>query len=289
MNTQIKKTSTIKKGWLRVLLLIIPYFIITGIFQFLGAYLVGADVMKPPEEQNFSASQNLGIAFFLFLGTFLIIGVFRKYIDRASFVSLGFAIKNRAKDIGVGLGLGFLVMSLGLGILVCLKEIEITAVTFNGLDFFYCILLFVFVSINEEILIRGYVLNNLMFSFNKYIALVVSALLFALMHTLNPSIDWFGISVIFLAGILLGATYIYTKNLWFPIALHFSWNFFQSIYGFKVSGQSTYALFNLEIAQNNRWNGGDFGFEGSYLSLIGIVLLIIGLNYYYSKKEITNE
>ena len=98
--------------------------------------------------------------------------------------------------------------------------------------------------------------------------------------------DWFSYTSLFSAGILLGATYIYTKNLWFPIAIHFSWNFFQSIYGFKVSGQNTYSVFNFDITQNNRLNGGDFGFEGSYFSLIAEVLLIIGIFYYYRRKSL---
>jgi membrane protease YdiL (CAAX protease family) len=41
------------------------------------------------------------------------------------------------------------------------------------------------------------------------------------------------------AGLLLGAAYIYAKNLWFPIAIHFAWNFTQSaIFGANVSGNT---------------------------------------------------
>jgi membrane protease YdiL (CAAX protease family) len=43
---------------------------------------------------------------------------------------------------------------------------------------------------------------------------------------------------IFLAGIFLGAYYINRRNLWFPIGLHFAWNFCQgSVFGFEVSGE----------------------------------------------------
>lgn len=287
MNTKINKTPAIKRGWLRVLLIIIPYFIVVVIFSFSISTLVGIDMSIPPEQQNLSYFQEFSKTFSIFLGTILIIGIFRKYIDRASFLSLGFVIKNRFKDIVIGIGLGFFIMSLGLAILVYCNEIKITTFTFNGLDFLYYILLFMLVSVNEELFMRGYILNNFMLSFNKYIALVFTALLFSLMHGFNPSMDWFSATSLFLAGILLGSTYIYTKNLWFPIALHFSWNFFQSIYGFNVSGiKITYSIFNLEISQNNRWNGGDFGFEGSYLSLIAEILLIIGVFYYYRRKSI---
>ncbi len=84
-----------------------------------------------------------------------------------------------------------------------------------------------------------------------------------------------------MAGLLFGLSYIYTKNLWFPIALHFSWNFFQgTVFGFNVSGKETYSLIITKENSFNIWNGGNFGFEGSILSIlfqifaIGIVFLI---------------
>jgi hypothetical protein len=66
---------------------------------------------------------------------------------------------------------------------------------------------------------------------------------------------------------------------------YFFRNFFQSIYGFKVSEQSTYSLFSLTIAKNNRLNGGDFGFEVSYLALRANVKLIFCVLCYYEKKK----
>ena len=89
---------------------------------------------------------------------------------------------------------------------------------------------------------------------------------------------------IFLAGFFLGASYIFTKNLWFPIALHFSWNFFQSMFGFKVSGLDSYSIIEFTIPENNMLNGGEFGFESSLLS---IIILIIGtfIIWNYFKKN----
>lgn len=92
----------------------------------------------------------------------------------------------------------------------------------------------------------------------------------------------------FLAGVVLGLSYIYTKNLWFPIALHLSWNLFQALLGFKVSGQDTYSIIEFEINEGNLLNGGAFGFEGSYLSIIAQTLTIVGIGIYYNRKE-TNQ
>lgn len=124
-----------------------------------------------------------------------------------------------------------------------------------------------------------------MISFNKYVALIVSSILFSLMHGFNPNIDLFSLFNIFLAGILLGLSYIYTKNLWFPIALHLSWNLFQTIFGFNVSGQDSYSLIEFSIYENNLLNGGDFGFEGSILSVISMIITIIGIWIYYNREK----
>jgi hypothetical protein len=87
------------------------------------------------------------------------------------------------------------------------------------------------VAVVEETLFRGYVLKNFMESFNKYAALIISSGLFSSMHYFNLDFDLFSFFSLFLAGILFGISYIYTKNLWFPIALHLSWNLFQALFG----------------------------------------------------------
>jgi hypothetical protein len=118
------------------------------------------------------------------------------------------------------------------------------------------------------------------------VALLVSSVFFSLMHIFNDNFSWIGFCNILLAGVLLGLPYIYTKNLWFPIALHFSWNFFQGIiFGFNVSGHVTYSLFSQTREVDTIWNGGKFGFEGSLLSLIFQLITIGGLWLYYRKKE----
>jgi len=144
--------------------------------------------------------------------------------------------------------------------------------------------IYAIVAIVEEVLFRGYILRNLMISFNKYIALIISSLLFSAIHGFNPNIDLFGFIDLFLAGILLGISYIFTKNLWFPIALHFSWNLTQTFLGFNVSGQDVYSIVEFKITENNLLNGGNFGFEGSIFSIISQIIFTVIIWYYYNKK-----
>ncbi len=68
--------------------------------------------------------------------------------------------------------------------------------------------------------------------------------------------------------------------------MHFSWNLFQTLFGFNVSGQDFYSLIEFKITKKSVLNGGDFGFEGSILSIVAEVLLIIVIFYYYERSKI---
>lgn len=274
-------------GWLRILLLILPYIIIVGIFQYVGALISGVDLSNPEFENT--SLQELSLSFSSFIGTFLVIGLFMQFVDKEKFIDLGFKTKGKLKEFIVGIVAGLIVMGLGYYLLSFMGQLSFQSINFDMQEILISFLLFTIVAIVEETLLRGYVLRNLMYSFNKYIALILSSILFSLMHGFNPNIDTFALIELFLAGILLGQSYIHTKNLWFPIALHFSWNFFQTHFGFNVSGQDTYSLIEFSIVENNLWNGGDFGFEGSWLSIISSIIMIILVERYFKKTAIKNS
>lgn len=274
-------------GWLRILLLILPYIIIVGIFQYVGALISGVDLSNPEFENT--SLQELSLSFSSFIGTFLVIGLFMQFVDKEKFIDLGFKTKGKLKEFIVGIVAGLIVMGLGYYLLSSVGQLSFQSINFDMQEILISFLLFTIVAIVEETLLRGYVLRNLMYSFNKYIALIWSSILFSLMHGFNPNIDTFALIELFLAGILLGQSYIHTKNLWFPIALHFSWNFFQTHFGFNVSGQDTYSLIEFSIVENNLWNGGDFGFEGSWLSIISSIIMIILVERYFKKTAIKNS
>ncbi|MDA8917373.1 CPBP family intramembrane metalloprotease [Flavobacteriaceae bacterium] len=274
-------------GWLRILLLILPYIIIVGIFQYVGALISGVDLSNPEFENT--SLQELSLSFSSFIGTFLVIGLFMQFVDKEKFIDLGFKTKGKLKEFIVGIVAGLIVMGLGYYLLSSMGQLSFQSINFDMQEILISFLLFTIVAIVEETLLRGYVLRNLMYSFNKYIALIWSSILFSLMHGFNPIIDTFALIELFLAGILLGQSYIHTKNLWFPIALHFSWNFFQTHFGFNVSGQDTYSLIEFSIVENNLWNGGDFGFEGSWLSIISSIIMIILVERYFKKTAIKNS
>lgn len=262
------------KGWQRVLLIIVPWIIVIGISQVIGLAISGGNIMDPGAE--LSLYQEVIIMAVTLIGSALLIWLFRSKIDRASFVTLGFQLKKRGRDVLLGLLVGLLMMGLGFGLLILLKKISIDHISFNAMEFILSFLLFVLVAFNEEIFLRGYVLNNLMLSMNRYLALFISSIAFSLLHLFNPHFSTLTFFVILLSGIILGISYIYTRNLWFPIALHFSWNFFQgTVFGFNVSGQDVYSVINQRRPYDDLINGGAFGFEGSLLSIVFILIFTV--------------
>jgi len=273
------------RGWQRVLLIVLPYLLIVTLFGYVGALLVGIDLKSG--NIQFSSEQKMILQFFQLLGTFLVLWFFMKYLDKERFIQLGFETKNRLNEFIIGIGIGAFIMCTGYLILLFSGEIFFQKVNFDLKEIVISILMFILVAVSEEVFLRGYVLKNLMISFNKYVALIVSSVLFSLMHGFNPNIDLFSLANIFLAGILLGMSYIHTKNLWFPIALHLSWNLFQTTLGFNVSGQDLYSLIEFNISENNLLNGGAFGFEGSVLSVIAMIATIIGITMYYNRKKLS--
>ena len=268
-------------GWARILLFILPYLFIRGIWELIGYVIAGISF----EDQNFvrSPGQQLTVSFFNLLGTFLVLWIFMKYIDREKFINLGFQLKNRSIDFIVGTAVGLFTMVFGFILLIGIDEINYSEFNFNPNDLLISVLLFLIVAVVEEALFRGYVLKNLMLSCNKYLALIISSALFSLMHGANPNMSLFSFFGLFCAGIILGITYVYTKNLWYPIGLHFGWNFFQTHLGFNVSGKDFYSLIEFNYTTGNLFNGGEFGFEGSVFSLVAQLLIFSGALYYYKR------
>tara|TARA_B100001093_G_scaffold355176_1_gene339755 strand:+ start:1516 stop:2355 length:840 start_codon:yes stop_codon:yes gene_type:complete len=214
----------------------------------------------------------------------LMLFLFMKYIDKQPFFHIGLQTNGRLKEFNYGIAVGFLIMASAYLFLYFTREITFEGYNFNYEKILLSIVLFAGISLFEEIIFRGYLLKNLLESFNPLVALFISSILFSLIHGSNPNVTTIGLINIFLAGFFLGVSYVFTKNLWFPVALHFSWNFFQSMFGFRVSGLDSYSIIEFSIIENNLLNGGEFGFESSILS-IGILIIGTYLIFKYFKKS----
>ena len=271
--------------WGRIVLFIIAFLILSTIFQIVGILIAGIPLTEAANLVDMGQEVHLILQLWSLVPMALLIYVFRKKFDKKSIMSLGFSIKNRGADFGVGLLIAVLLIGGGSLVLIGFGVVEFSflKLDFGGLGISF--MLFIVVALNEEIMIRGYILNNLLSSTNKYLALIISSIIFTAMHGFNSDISLIPIINLFLAGILLGAAYIFTMNLWFPISLHLFWNFLQGpVLGYHVSGQEIESMFTIKLSGNEILNGGGFGFEGSLICTIMSVLVIGVIIFYFSRK-----
>jgi membrane protease YdiL (CAAX protease family) len=244
----------------------------------------GTEVIEKGEQSIKSLLLTYTIMSLVFVGFALLM---KRFVEKQTIVSMGFQWKGHGSQAASGFFLALLILCTGSVILVLLKYLFFTGVQVDAGNLLYSLLLFMIVAFTEEIAFRGYILNNLMQSTNKWVALTITSVVFALFHFTNPSGDGLlPMLNIFVAGFLLGINYIYTRNLWFAIFLHFGWNFFQGpVLGYEVSGFAASGLFQQAMKGPALLTGGDFGFEGSLVCLILNILACIGLWRYYEGRD----
>lgn len=215
---------------------------------------------------------------------FLITFLYRKFLDGRSFNSLGFDVKGYSNEAMLGLFVPVAMLGAGTLILVGLGHLKFIGVGFSP-DLLKALSFLAAVAFVEEVIFRGYLLNNLMQSMNRWIALLITAALFALVHSANPGANILPVINVFAAGMLLGVNYIYTKNLWFSILFHFAWNMYQGpILGYEVSGMEMATVIEQSIEGPTVITGGAFGFEGSVICLALIIITAALLATAFSKR-----
>jgi hypothetical protein len=141
----------------------------------------------------------------------------------------------------------------------------------------WAIVLLTVAATNEELLFRGYPFQRLVESWGAPIAVVAISGLFGLGHASNPNATWFTVANTILAGIWLAQAYLKTRALWYPIGLHFSWNFIMAyVYSLPVSGIVLSSQLLTAKDHGPQWlTGGDYGPEGSILCTGVLVVAIV--------------
>ena len=281
----IEPVPAIKWGWLRALLFL-PAWSLSVIIAGIIAYF--AYGMTSGEEMQVQIGTTSGIIVqgIQLLFTLITVYLFRRFIDRSSFCSIGFQF-NRPfrRDLLIGMAMGAGLIGLVFVILRTIGSIAITDIQLPGSAFAIAVVVMMMVGIGEELVMRGYIQSNFMVSMNKYVALLLTSFLFAGGHMLNPNASLLGLVNIILAGLMLGIYYVHKKNLWLPIGMHFTWNLFQGpVFGSQVSGVSFDSIISFEVTGSDLLTGGSFGFEASIITTGLMIAAIIALHLVYRPR-----
>jgi uncharacterized protein len=276
----------ISQGWLRALLFLIAFGLATGIF--LGVYLFTMHKGSPdtPGIENLLKGNNLLITTAIIFALSLILTfVFRRLIDRKSFVSLGLDFNGHFGEAIAGGMLAIFIICAGSLLLKVTGHLKWMDIIFDPRALFLSFGSVVIVSFYEELIFRGYILNNLMDSFPGWLALTISALLFMIFHwTGQSSVGFFPLANLLIMGLILGLNYIYTRNLWFSICFHFAWKFMEGP-AFGYSGDDSFQTFlQPELNGDLNFTGGANGLEGSVILMAVALLSLIALYLFLQRK-----
>ncbi len=276
----MQQHPSVKHGWLRAILFLLIYLLVT---------IAATTLVTVVAVMLFNSTLPIYLFYSSILINFMtgtvLVMLFRKLVDKESFSSIGLQWKGFGKERAAGFIAAVLMMTLLSTIIWMMGLLQwfTVDVDWQGITFVFVAL--VLVAFVEELVFRGYVLQNLMHSMRRENALIASAVLFAVFHSMNPNFNLLAFINIFIAGFLLGVNYIYTRNLWFSIFFHFSWNFVQGpVLGFDVSGIELPSLLQQNIRGSILITGGAFGLEASWLTTLTALLACIALYFIFQKK-----
>lgn len=279
------KTFWKSVGWLAADILLF-YVIGTFILMFLGVFLFLIQKMSETEMPEGSLLLFIWERL-LMLVSYLSAAVLVLRWRRLPLSLLGVSLKGRWKDLLAGFGVALLLYVVGFGLSLLTGTVEVASVQLVPSALLGTLLLFLLVAVTEEVMLRGFVLGRMLAGrMNRFVALFLSSALFSVMHLFNPNFALLPFVNILLAGCLLGASFLYTRNLCFPIVLHWFWNWLQGpVLGYEVSGMNSgESLLTLRLTGSDLLTGGRFGFEGSLLCTVLLVVGTLAIVGYYERR-----
>ncbi|TYB31587.1 MAG: CPBP family intramembrane metalloprotease [Candidatus Mcinerneyibacterium aminivorans] len=272
------------KGWQSSLYYLLVYIFIGGTLTF----FVGSFILKLAGLNDFILARYYIIKSFDLIFVLILTFLFAGYVSKEKFSDLGLCRDSAIKNSFLGVLGGFIFIFIVFIFFWGFNYLAVQEVSLNIKGLFFAFIFWMYVAIIEELVYRGYILNNLSKSFNKYISIVIVSILFSLVHASNPNTTILGFINLFLFGFLVGLYYINKKSLWFPIFFHFSWNFFQgSFFGMNISGLMGFSsIIEINMISKNKFlTGSKFGAEGSILVTVLLITFIIVMKTIFKKEK----
>jgi len=215
-----------------------------------------------------------------------------KVIERRPFPSIGLAARRPLEKWARGMLAGALLFGLGLALAAVTGNLHWKGFAPAGVG---QSLLWVGVTLAfyliqgpaEEVMSRGYLLPTLTARGGPWVGILLSSVLFAAGHMLNPNISALGVINLVLYGVLAALYALREEGLWGIFGFHSAWNWVQgSVAGLEVSGAnlSPAPLFSLATDGPSWWAGGSFGPEGGLIITITTLLGIAALLFWPARR-----
>jgi membrane protease YdiL (CAAX protease family) len=274
-----------RAGW-RLLAFAIIFMLLNAVVSILLRFAFGG-----PTKDKTWATVLLGI--FLVITATSAVYLCRRYFDKKSFSSLGLqTTRASVADLFFGFFLSGLMIALIFLAFIAFGWIKFEDIAWpsaGAVDWAKLFLLFIGVGATvgwwEELVFRGYLLQNLKEGLGLRWAIGLSCLLYGVIHLLNPNARLLSAVIIALIGYLRIFGWLRTGQLWLSMGMHAGWNFFQGpIFGFAVSGRETFTLLNYESAGPDWITGGTFGPEAGLIAVPPVLFGLLAMLLWTQKR-----
>jgi membrane protease YdiL (CAAX protease family) len=153
------------------------------------------------------------------------------------------------------------------------------ASTFSGVarTLLLSAIIFILAAAAEEAIFRGYPLQTMARAKLAWLAIVLTSVIFSMGHLGNPNVvPGFTFANTALAGVWLALCYLRTRSLWFPLGVHWAWNWMMgAVIGLPVSGidHLTPNPALRAVAVGPAWlTGGTYGIEGGAACTLALLV-----------------
>jgi len=256
-------------------------------FVIIGSILGSMFFIPNLKDYQSTALNNLILGFLpIILVTFL----YMKVIEKRGPRSMGFEKKGHKKYL-LGFAFGLVMFALAVLLATLLGGMTMTwSFKASFIPAIITILLgFLIQGGAEEVVFRGWVLPIVGGRYNVKLAIIVSSILFAFLHGLNPGITILPVINLVLFGIFAAVYALQEESIWGICGFHSAWNWVQgSVFGVKVSGTTVPGGSFFESVPKDNMDlisGGAFGIEGSILCSL---IFVLGIVYCIRRMRIKN-
>lgn len=274
------------RSGLRLALFILVYLVLLFLISTMARVVYAGGIYFLPNLNAGFYIQDLAYRLII-LTTSLGAGYFcARLIEGLPWRSLGLSFHTRWFQhllVGTGIGVASLALAtaiatVGGGLRFAISGVELFPLVARTLVLSGVV--FVVAALAEEALFRGYPLQTLTRAQLAVLGVLLTSVPFAAIHLQNPNVaKGFTFINTALAGVWLAVAYLRTRSLWFPLGVHWSWNWaLGSLFGLPVSGITRLAPNPLLQATDlgPAWlTGGSYGIEGGLACTVALVISTI--------------
>jgi membrane protease YdiL (CAAX protease family) len=207
-----------------------------------------------------------------------------RFLENVPWRALGLSLhQGWFRDLALGYVIGFAALALAVGIATAAGGLRFTFAASGAIvpalrSLVGATVLISIAALAEEALFRGYPLQTFTRARLNWFGLLLTSLIFGAVHLSNPNVVGLTFTNTVLAGVWLAVAYLRTRSLWFPLGLHWSWNWALGwFFSLPVSGLN---LVSHPLLQGTdlgpAWlTGGSYGIEGGVACTIALVAVTL--------------